>query len=168
MIGKNTEEQDIFTVIFTNDSDVCDVRAMKLIADYADETRQIKPLFPEDKRDAYKCFAAFFEPPRENIIGALKDIGYDADSIEFEMFRVNPTELLAGIRKFIRIKDDSGAASEKESLMVKHAQDVCERLKNPGYFDTAEDVAAFLEKEYLPGFCSITAPVKQLLLEFNE
>ena len=164
--GEESEDQGGFAVIFTNDADICDVSALKLIASYADETRQIEPLFPEDQRDAYRCFAAFFETSRINIIDALDHIGYDAEKIGFEMFRVVPSELLSGIRELTQVKDSD--ATGELSLQAKRAKTVCDRLIGLGYFDTAEDIGDFLETEYLPRFHDITGPVMQLVSAYHE
>ena len=164
--GKENEDQGMFAVIFTNDSDACDFRALKLIASYADETRQIEPLFPEDQRDAYRCFAAFFETSRINIIDALDHIGYDAEKIGFEMFRIVPSELLSGIRELTHVKDSD--ATGELSLQAKRAEAVCDRLISLGYFDMAEDIGDFLETEYLPRFHDITGPVMQLVSAYHE
>lgn len=164
--GEESEDQGTFAAIFTNDADVCDVRALKLIASYADETRQIEPLFPEDQRDAYKCFLSFFETSRINIIDALNHIGYDAEKIGFEIFRVVPSELLSGIRELTQVKDSD--ATGKLSLQAKRANTVCDRLISLGYFDTAEDIGDFLETEYLPRFHDIIVPVMQLVSAYHE
>ena len=164
--GEDRGEQGMFAVLFTNDSDICDVRALKLIASYADETRQIELLFPEDQRDAYRCFAAFFETSRINIIDALDHIGYDAEKIGFEMFRVVPSELLSGIRELTQAQESE--ASGELSLQAKRAKTVCDWLIGLGYFDTAEDIGDFLETEYLPKFHDITEPVKQLISSYHE
>lgn len=164
--GEESTEQDMFAVIFTNDSDVCDVSALKLIASYADETRQIEPLFPEDQRDAYKCFAAFFETSRINIIDALDHIGYDAENIGFEIFRVVPSELLSGIRELTQAQESD--ATGELSLQAKRAKTVCDRLISLGYFDTEEDIGDFLETEYLQRFHDIIIPVMQLVSAYHE
>lgn len=160
------EKHEMFALLFTNDSDTCDVDALKLIASYADETRQIELLFPEDQRDAYRCFAAFFETSRINIIDALDHIGYDAEKIGFEMFRVVPSELLSGIRELTQAQESE--ASGELSLQAKRAKTVCDRLIGLGYFDTAEDIGDFLETEYLPKFHDITEPFKQLISSYHE
>ena len=164
--GEESEDQGTFAVIFTNDADACDVRALKLIASYADETRQVEPLFPEDQRDAYKCFVSFFETSCINIIDALDHIGYDAENIGFEMFQVVPSELLSGIRELTQVKDRD--ATGEMSLQAKRAKTVCDRLTGLGYFDTAKDIGDFLETEYLPRFHDIIVPVMQLVSAYHE
>lgn len=163
---EESKDQGMFAVIFTNDSDACDVSALKLIASYADEMRQIEPLFPEDQRDAYRCFAAFFETSRINIIDALDHIGYDAEKIGFEMFRVVPSELLLGIRELTRAQESD--APEELGLQANRAKAVCDRLISLGYFDTAQDIGDFLETEYLPRFHDIIVPVMQLVSAYHE
>ena len=161
-----SEMHKMFALLFTNDSDTCDVDALKLIASYADETRQIELLFPEDQRDAYRCFAAFFETSRINIIDALDHIGYAAEKVEFEMFMLVPSQLLAGIREITQNMDSD--VPKDLSKQAKRAKAVCDKLINLEYFDTLQDIGNFIETEYLPRFHDIIEPAKQLVSSYHE